>query len=343
MKIEKDDYVIAWSGKDRKAKTVLMKVTNVSDREVAGVIEKFSHIPTLRRDAVFLKSDCLSLGPNPRGGRAYGCDTGTLHRGKKIHDYFGTVHFFYKPEKEVGADLFKAMTRVGKSLEGAGLGFLLNPEISIWEVMPFHNEKYAGMYTRSRNTEKLPHAFMIRPEIMPAPHYPYVLYHEIGHHLHLEHVTSKKLNAAWLSLYKETVQEGRVTKEKCKEFLDKLLDQTEVMPSQFKSVLSEEDTKLYKIVLSHIQKQHSISAKELDVLFEAENEYWDVIREIWPVRGVSTKELKPSVSLYSTKSVRELFAESFAFYMTKEQKLPKEVVRLLEKSIQFAKANRERS
>lgn len=43
----------------------------------------------------------------------------------------------------------------------------------------------------------------------------------------------------------------------------------------------------------------------------------------------------------ATLNVKELFAECFAFYMTK-RKLPEKVVKLLEKSISYAKANHER-
>lgn len=44
----------------------------------------------------------------------------------------------------------------------------------------------------------------------------------------------------------------------------------------------------------------------------------------------------------ATMNSKELFAECFAFYMTKK-KLPEPIVKLMERSISYGKANRDKS
>ena len=120
--------------------------------------------------------------------------------------------------------------------------------------------------------------------------------------------------------------------------LDGLLSQQD-NPSDFKSTLAEEEALAYKWILRTIQSVHGLSVKELDFLFEAG--MLDDIKKLWPVRTIPRKELEPIVSEYATKNYKELFAETFAFYFTKK-KLPEPLKRLLEKSMSYAKSNREK-
>lgn len=340
MTIEKGNYCIGISRGTGKPKTFLFKVGSLDKGIVTGVLEKNCHIQQLRNTIELPTKDIVvNLGADPFPGKVHGQDTSVLYRGRKEHDSFGTINWFYKPEKEVTTSLNAAFNKCYTTLKQNKLDFIVDPLNCIWESLPFNGEKFAGMYIRSNDVEKKPHRFQIRPEIMPATDYPYVIYHELGHHLHFEYMTGKKLNASWIRLYNTSIKVSAIKREKAQELLDGLLGQSENMPSDFKSVLSEEDSLIYKLILKAIGHRHSLSVKELDLLFEAE--YYEDIKAIWPTRGISIRELAPIISDYATKNYKETIAEAFAFYMTKK-KLPKEVHSLLEKSISYGRANSEK-
>jgi len=341
LKISAGDYGIAKMGaEDGKGKIFLFKATAVHNGIVTGILTKDSHIRRDREPIEVRTKDLLAvLGDDPFPGKSFGCDTSMIYRGRKTHDVWGPIYWFYKPEKETGRAVMAAFDKTAKVITRHGLDFAIDPSTCVWEIVVFNGEKYAGMYKPSRNPDKVPHRFHIRPEIMQAPEYPYVIYHEFGHHIHNGFVTSRKLNAAWVRLYNTSIRVKSIPKDKSLELLDGLLSSPENRPSDYKSNLSEDDELVYKLILRHISRDYSLSPRELDLLFEAE--YYDDIRNVWPTRGVSRKDLAPIVTEYATKNVKELFAEAFAFHMV-GKKLPKDVQALLEKSLSYAKANHEK-
>ena len=339
--MQKGEYAIGklQQANGGKAKPFLFKVTGKTGNAVTGVLEKDAHIQGLRQTIELSTKDIIvNLGVEPEPGKVYGCDTSMLYTGRKVHDNFGTLHFFYKPEPEIGKKLLAAFDKCYKVIKQNRLEFIIDPVSCAWEVIPFNGEKYAGMYKRSSKPEKRPHAFQIRPEIMPFSEYPYVIFHELGHHLHMEYATGKKLNAAWIRLYNTSIKVDHIKRDQSQDMLERLLGQTD-MPSDFKSNLSEEETNTYKWILRTISQNHSLSVKELDLLFEAE--YFDDIRAVWPTRGVSKKDLAPIVTEYATKHVKELIAESIAFRLVGKQ-LPKNIEALVDKTFSYARANSEK-
>jgi hypothetical protein len=286
---------------------------------------------------VALSDVVLNLGSDPHPGKVYGYDVGTLHRKRLTHDKFGDVHFFYRPDKQVLADLKESMDKVAERLKRQDLLFLLDN--MIFEVLPYNGEKFAGRFLKSKN-EKLPKRIQIRPEIMPASEYQYVWYHELGHNLHLDYCKpSKKLNASWLKLFNTSIRVDTIKKDKSQQLLDALIGGEEP-PSDFKRGLDEEDALAFKWLIRTIQQVNGLSIQDLDILFEADMK--DEVAKVWPVRNISHKELAPIVSDYATVNFKELFAECFAFYMVKK-KLPEPIVKLMERSISYAKANRDKT
>jgi len=337
--VSKNDYVVGHDGSDNKKKTFLFKVESVSKGIATGVVEKDCHLKARRFTVeVPIKNIIVNLGADPHRGTAYGHDISVLYRGRRTHDFFGPLYWFYSPSDESKKELMAAFDKAAKVLERNKLGFLADVQTCIWEIVPANGEKYAGMYRRSKNPEKSPHRFHIRPEIMPSSEWTYVIFHELGHHLHYEYVTGKKLNAQWVQLYNTTIAVTSIKKEKSQELLDGLLSQ-EDPPSAFKSNLSEEDTLIYKLILKNISQQHGVTVKELDILFEAD--YKDEIKGVWPLRGLNKKDLAPLITEYSTKSYKELFAEAVAYRLT-GKKMPSAVESLLDKSFAYAKANHEK-
>lgn len=329
------EYVIGLApGSDKK--TLLIKVESVVKGVARGPIQKDSHLKDkMVVGEIPLSSILLNLGTDPKAGKVYGHDVGSLYRGRRVHADFGPLYYMYSPEKELRNNLDKAFSRAFKSLKQNGLDFIVEPSNTIWEIKPYNGEKYAGMYKPSRDVEKNPNRIEFRPECGPDTDWPYYIYHELGHHLHTNYVTGKKLNAQWVTLYNSSIHVTDVDPEECSALLEALLGQGD-RPSDFKSSLDEEKTEFYKNILKFIKREHGVSIKELDILFEAE--YFDEIRGVWPVNGLTKKDLDPLVSEYGLKSWRELFADSFAFRMI-GKKLPKPVESLLDKSLSFAKAN----
>ena len=336
MKMRRGEYGIA---KQDQGKDYLFKALSDSDaKSVEAVLEKDSHIQGLRHTMTVALSDVvLNLGTEPHPGKVYGYDVGMLHRKRLSHDKFGDVHFFYKPDKQVLSDLKESMDKVAERLKRLDLLFLLDNVV--FEIIPYNGEKYAGMFKMSKN-EKLPKRIQLRPEIMPASEYPYVWYHELGHNLHLDYCkSSKKLNASWLKLFNTSIRVDTIKKDKSQQLLDALIGGEEP-PSDFKRGLDEEDALAFKWLIRTIQQVNGLSIQDLDTLFEADMK--DEVAKVWPVRNISHKELAPIVSEYATMNSKELFAECFAFYMVKK-KLPEPIVKLLERSISYAKANRDKT
>ncbi len=336
IQVEKGDYLIGKvAGSDKR--TVLFKAESMSKGVVTGTVQKDAHIKDKNFQAeIPIKDLVVNLGSDPHPGKVHGHDVSSLYKGRRTHADFGPLYWFYDAEKEVRDAVDRGFDKAYKSLKAQRLGFVVQPLSCIWEIMPYNGEKWAGMYKRSSNVDKNPHRFQVRPEIMPSTEYPYVIHHEVGHHIHYEFLMdSKKLNAGWIKAFNTSIVVRSIKKEQSEKLLNEMLGQGDV-PSAFKSTLDEDNAAAFKLILSYISREHSVTVKELDVLFEAE--YFDEIKGVWPIRGVPKKDLEPIVSEYATKNYRELFAESFAFRMT-GKKLPQAIEKLLDKSLEYVRTN----
>jgi len=336
VRVQKGDIVVAStveSNVNRK-NTFLGKV--LSTHGASGKIDvaqcKNYHIQKLRVIHEGLRENKhihLNLGPEPILGSVYGHDISLVRRSKLEHAHLGDVHFFYRPEKQVRESLVRAGNIVAKRLTKAGVARILEDAL-VWEVKPFTSEKYAGMYHWSLK-EDIPNRIEIFPEKMTAQDFPYVFLHELGHHIHLNYARkNEQLEAKWLSLFNTTIEVINVPREECLSLLKELLG-GDVKPSRFKSSLEEDEKKdHYALILRWIAKEHSISVRDLDTLFRTEK--FDEIEYVWPKKTVLAKRnLKPEVSEYGTKNVRELVAESIAFHLC-GKRLPSKVEKLLERT-----------
>lgn len=338
VEFSQSDYVIVEvKGENSVSRKLIKVLSSKVGKSFEGVTSNLYHIPSLRQLGTFKTKDVIiNLGPDPYPGKVFGVSTMEVYKGRKEHPDFGTINFFYRPPKDVTEALFKAFDRVAAVLKKTKLDFLL--EDLVWEVLPFVGQKYAGMYIhRRRGKEKdiSPPRIQINPEIMPATEYVYVIWHELAHHIHTEFVQSKKLNALWVRLFNTSIKRVDITKDDSKRLFETMID-GEDNPSNFRSGLEEDDALTYKWIMRTIQQDSSLSIKELDLLFDADMR--DDIKDIWPFKAISRKELAPVISEYATKNHRETLAESVAYYFTKK-KLPANVVKLVEKTLSHAKAN----
>lgn len=337
-------YIVGRVRLEEGFKLIFGKIQNKNGNIVEGYVEKGSHNKSKR--ALFeipVKDIVLDLGETPHPGKVYGFDTTNLYTGKVIHhDFFGPIHFFYRIKKEPGRALMAAFDRAAKILEKLGFEPMRD---CIWMVQhPDTSGKYAGYYTHSPNTEKVPHTLAIKPEMMLESDMVYVIAHEFAHYVHANLLTQKGINAKWIKLFNTSIKVQTIRKEDSIQLMESLLD-GEATPSDYRTGLDEEQKLAWNWIMRTIKADHALTIKELDTLFEAEGK--DEIRNIWPKRTLHKKDLAPVISEYATVSYRELFAECFAFYATKRKptdskEIPPKIVDLLEKSIRIAKTQQER-
>lgn len=331
-----DNYII---GRHRNADSFRLffgKVESVSKGIVYGIVEKNAHIKAMRSGFEIPVNDVvIDLGKKPHPGKVYGQDITNRFCGRKVHDFFGAICFMYKPPKEVAAKLWSAFDESARILEKVGLPA---PEQTVWEIQSAEiKAKWAGYYKHSPKADKNPHRFAIRPESVPATvgDLTYVVLHEYAHYLHANIATGRKLNARWIKLFNTSIKLQQVKASAASALLLLLLDGEE-QPSDFRTQLEEQDRNAFNWIIRSIAADHAVTIKELDCLFEAG--FKDEIRDLWPKVTLNKKDLKPVVSEYATKNYRELFAEAFSFHLTKK-KLPEQVVKLVEHTISYAKAN----
>ena len=341
MRINKGDYLIVANHKREKSKKHLFKAREVDKKDVTGIYEHMRHIPKLRQVGTISFRDVLiNLGPDPAVGKVYGIEVGERYQGAVDHEHFGQIHLFYKMEKDVKKDLFLACDKVYKILRKLGIEFILDGVI--WEIVPVTGGKFAGMHILSRKGDEVTNRIKLQLESDPASEYVYLILHELGHQLHKNYVTSNRLNARWIKLFNTSIKPQNIKKEVSSTLLENLLA-GEDMPSDYRRLLPAEDQAAYRWVLRSIAQTYGISVNELDILFEADEK--EDIRRIWPTRTISHKELEPVISEYACKSYKETLAETFALMYTKRNReaLPDTAIRLMEKSISFAKTQREKS
>ena len=337
--MEKKNYIV---GKMRNAESFRYfygKVESITRGVAYGIIEKDSHVKGLVQGfEIPVKDIVVQLGENPQPGKVYGQEVGHRFVGRKIHDFFGPVAFFYRPDKKISLKLWEAFDTAAKVIQKAGLP---QPEHTIWEVVaPEPKTKWAGYFKFAPKAEKTLHRFSIKPEAVPTTvgDLVYVIIHEYAHYLHALHVTGHKINAKWIRLFNTSVKVQKIDRSTIERLCRNMLS-GEDPPSAFRGQLEEEDMLAFNWIIRSIKADQAISIKELDVLFDVG--YKDEINALWPKVDLNKKDLRPVVSEYATVNYKELFAESFAFYFGK-RKLPENVVKLVEASISYAKANSEK-
>lgn len=343
MNYETGDYLLFEEGRNSKNKPIygLMKLSGVDGKVMHGHLAKNSHIKALRKQVEVKKRDVvLNLGQNPKPGSVYGQDVSKLYKFRNTHDDFGTLYFFLDMEDNDKADLLSTFTKVHKQLTQLGLDFIVDPTTTIWEILPYNGEKYAGMYMQSRKPDVRPSVAQIRPYSSEKKRWRYIVLHELAHRIDFNYLAvshdARKLRADWVRLYKSSILPEQVDREQCKALRTKLLDQEEC-PSAFMSQLEEDEKKQFKMILAWFRSVYSLSPREIDALWDGD--YRDDIKEIWPAR-VSKKGLDPIISEYATTNVSETIAEAISYYLTK-QSLPKHVVKLVEKTLSWVKTQKE--
>jgi len=280
----------------------------------------------------------FNLGNNPSGLTLLGVDTNALYQKTVDVPVFGPVHWLMRPKDEaIVPKVHTACKRVALWLRTNKLESLLDLNVIV-EVRPKHG-KYAGCYKPSRNLDDHPGVLSIMPDNCAnasLDSMEYVLAHELGHVIERQLLHSRpKLQAAWLSLYEKTVRPVLPEEATCDKIFELLLGSADF--ASWRSACKEDDETFaaLKLTMAFWRKTMRLSPNDIDSLMQAED-HKVILKHKPTYHQLADAKLKPLVSEYACKNVRELFAEAFAFHVVKA-KLPAEVTELVERSLSVAR------
>lgn len=323
--MKKRKYVIYKRGRSLQ----LGRVVSKSKDAVVVSDDSFGNIPHFKKiEEVPAEDIVLDLGSNPHPGRVYGKDLSNIYLGTKKVGSLGQVAFFGKPTKKAVKNLALASSVVYKRLKKYKIEELLNHNV-YWHVVNTLPGKYAGKYEvivkQGTKTEII--TFTLNG--YDASDYAYILTHELGHVAHYNYIMAETgLEAAWLAMYAKSKQSKIINNADCERLLKLVLNDSE-RPSLNIKLLEEDDKVLLKQILKQIKRIHNLTIKELDALwFGNKSEH---IEEVW-AKVVPYVEDSPVLNEYALKNHKELFAESFAFYIG-GTKLPTRLQKLMDRSM----------
>lgn len=333
IKVSVGDYLVVRSvdnpnsqflGQVAKTGSALI-VTDERDRHIAA-------------NDVEIESDqvMVNLGPTPSPGKVYGIDVENLYRTTKSHPVWGSICFFRDLPKELKQALRTSLDKTGERL--AKMGFEPLFEKFVVEILNQHGQ-YAGMYVHKKGKDAVGRLKLFLAD-EHAPEMNYVLYHEFGHAIQCLCLRKPSIHAAWMKLFRTSVQckpiEAATFLRLRKAILSVEPDMAKSLsPAELINSTEDDDLLAFKVAMRYISQVYHVSGRDFKSLLEAGSR--DTIKGIWPKTDIDVDDLKPIVSEYATKNVSELFAESFAYYMTKSRKLPSDVHKLMEKSLSYAK------
>jgi hypothetical protein len=330
VKVRKGEYVLVEV--DEKMK--LGRVQSFDDTTVSLMLQK--DFPYVKDAAEYDRSQVrVNFGADPLPGRAYGYDLGVLHRGTIEHDFWGSIHFMYRPDKKTTRLLKNSLDRTAKRVEKLELTEFV--ERFTTEIRPKQG-KWAGMYLHSKN-DLVPHRVWYAPEWSQRDPdtMDNVIFHEFGHVVRHNGVIDLRYRGRWVSLWQKSIANVKIESRQLKE-IRSLIESADPEEARFAQMLKEATADLgprvHKAIVDWFNQAHNIKMRDLELLWKSGKS--DQLMSLWPDHLIDTHDLKPVVSEYATKNSEELFAESFAFYCQKK-KLPSKVQSLLDDSLRLAR------
>jgi hypothetical protein len=339
MKYHEKEYVIAKQG---DSKYFLAQVKTVDDKVFTIIPEKNRHLDP-REIEISKKDIVLNLGLNPAPGNVYGVDVSNRYKKALSHEFWGTLYFFIDLPKDTLKVLRTSLDHTAKVLGKLGLEDFT--DVFSIEVRA-KKGKYAGLYKHSKD-ESVLNTIVLSPDweqTTATSLVDYILYHEFGHVLRYNGLTSKKAQARWLKLFHKSIKPDLIDHKDLMAILKGLKaakkEDDAIGWSEAMKGLADEDEEMAhraKILMRWFKQIHHLSSKDLSTMWAAED--IEQIEGLWPAVSIDSSKLDPLVSEYACVSSEELFAESFACYAQKK-KLPNSVETLMDKSLSLIKANK---
>lgn len=309
------DYITV-SYQDRKS---FVQVTKKTKHICEGVLQK--NLPYSSDVISFERADVIANyadSPEKMGMEVL--------RHESVIKAVGSINYFVRPTKTLIKEIEKTVSKGYDELEKRALVsfFPINVEVR------GEKGKLAGSYTTNMKTDLDTLCF----HLLDGQSLRHTFFHEIGHGIFNRLVTKHSTKADWVEAYNELIAVDEITKHDLKRLYKNFVASGMEMREFRKELEEESDTVILKEILAYIKKYHRLSVQDLDILIL--DSKFDEIRKVWARDPLAlTNANTTKISEYAAKSPTELFCEAFAFYMT-GKKLPKEIKKLLEKTLQEA-------
>jgi len=321
-----DDLVVV---KDDKSKH-LVRVLKL--KPLSGVLES-SRADEPKYVDFDEKQVLVNLGAKPMFGSVYGCKVEWM-RSRHPHEAWGQITVMRdlsKVERKVIREALDNQLALRKRLRLPAPTYIKAVELRE------NSGKWAGKYAfRPRDSDVMqlmPKSFAEVSEsqgvVKPNKWLPYLIAHEDAHGLWYRYCTPK-MHARWINLYHSTVMLSRAEPDAVRN-LGKAFFKSRASKQEFASDLTEEDGALFDSCIGWITNYHSLSQRNLDVLF-ADNP--SNIKQLWPREAIFETDHEIPLGEYASVSPEECFAEAFALKYAGGMKLPKAFDNLMEKTIE---------
>ncbi len=283
--------------------------------------------PTLEENPVqFLAESVIAnLGQYPAPGVAYGIIlepyTTTIETALARAEVFQN---FDNPRW--GKCVKNAIKTVVEGLEKTGIVKKVHEqehEALVIHIRP-RKGKMLGFFKKSRSGADII-CLRIDDDSLQTDMLPYIVWHEVGHLIYSRFFNEDR-KSTWIKLYHDSLSLMDFTLKDCLKLLERFesaeFELASLSEIQKKLQESGEDSNfiLFKNILRHIKKTHSLTPGDIDTLRATGHS----IRDFWPTTGIQVSEMQLVVSDYATKSVQEFWCESLSFYMTGKE-LPKNI------------------
>lgn len=274
---------------------------------------------------VSLEDVLAVLGEKPVEGYVYGIDTTNIYKASREIPPFGTLNYYISVPKETRKSLQLAFSSVSKKLDR--LSFPLYDDDFIFNCKKLSG-KVAGMYLPS----ELP-VVTIDPTKAEPKDYPFIISHELGHHV-LSNYVSLKGVSHWIKIYSQYIESLDIENKSIRSIKESFEDSKNT-PKEYRQDLTDDDRLVFDSCIKAACKQLKITSKEAENLSDMSPLY-----DAFPVT-LRKLTYEPVISLYATKNYKEFFCEAFAMFVT-NRPLPDNIRKAMDRTIKIAKTRRDK-
>lgn len=320
MQPDVNDYVIL---ANQKGKHFLARILSKESEVATAVIcDKNQKKKDYSTNVDFNIADIVSnLGKKPKFGSSYGVQIEYVRRFIRDKEPWEGLYIYRKLSDEDEERLFKTLSRTTKKMlklnifpKEKGIELHIKEKKGMW----------AGHYTRFNN-EKNNDVLTLRPsDFIEVDH---TIYHETAHGMWYQNLSST-WKSRWIKLFSKQVTLIKDIEKTIKQLRKDLVVSGSV--SSLKSDLAEEDKEILNLIIKWVDDTYSIKIKHLDILIEQD----DDLSDIWPTDALVLPHKEVLIREYSLTDPEEFFCDAIAGYLV-DQKLPKSINSLVEKTISF--------
>jgi hypothetical protein len=316
MITKQGDYVIV----KLYGKYKLVLVTTIAGEEVSGFLEDELARDEHQNAIKFPLTDIVAnFGKNPEPGRAYGVIVEPFQRSVKSGRW-GTISFYrHMTAKDIKV-LRGSLVRTFDVMHDRLLtGFA---PLSL-EIRPPAG-KYAGWYKRISKFDQ-PDVLCLKPRIFDGltnEEIDRLVYHESAHGIWWR-LIPKAMHLKWLGVFHKRMVLRNVDNDTLQSIRKSIQESGLSLSSYLKHEATDDTEIIIREVVKYVKRIHRLEPIDIDLILE----HGKSLKKLWPTHSdLSSPYI--DVSEYAATNARELFAESFAFFMT-GIKLPPDLDKLM--------------